>query len=170
MRVAGTGPNLTRRRERYRSQYLSQAPSGADVPLSGRIRLSPRAKDGRRQRARRLPTRERGTAPARWRLEVVDLNPYRAGAARAGAGLRRRHEGMGAERRLHSRHTSRGRGVCQECRARLQDELADVKLAAAERWAAAVNAGRHFGTWRFAMARSVTRIHKSGLLSLFSSC
>ena len=40
------------------------------------------------------------------------------------------------------------------------DELADIKAAAAERWAAAVNADRKFGAWRFAMARSVPAVRE----------
>jgi len=35
------------------------------------------------------------------------------------------------------------------------DELADVKEAAAKRWVAAVNAAGMYGTWSFAMARSI---------------
>lgn len=38
------------------------------------------------------------------------------------------------------------------------DELAEVKAAAAERWAAAVTADAHFGQWRYAMARSVAQV------------
>lgn len=38
------------------------------------------------------------------------------------------------------------------------DELADVKKAAAERWAAAVNADGRYGEWKFAMARSVADV------------
>lgn len=40
------------------------------------------------------------------------------------------------------------------------DELAEVKTAAAERWVAAVNADRQFGTWRFAMARSIPQVRE----------
>jgi type III restriction enzyme len=40
------------------------------------------------------------------------------------------------------------------------DELADVKTAAAERWLAAVNADRQFGTWRIAMARSIPQVRE----------
>ena len=40
------------------------------------------------------------------------------------------------------------------------DELADVKSAAADRWVAAVNADRRFGTWRFTMARSVGAVRE----------
>ncbi|MDP9323976.1 MAG: type III restriction endonuclease subunit R, partial [Acidobacteriota bacterium] len=40
------------------------------------------------------------------------------------------------------------------------DELADVKAAAADRWVAAVNADRRFGTWRFTMARSVGAVRE----------
>lgn len=38
------------------------------------------------------------------------------------------------------------------------DELADVKRAAAERWATAVNADGQLGAWRFAMARSIPQV------------
>jgi hypothetical protein len=38
------------------------------------------------------------------------------------------------------------------------DELAEIKGAAAQRWVAAVNADGQFGTWRFAMARSVAAV------------
>lgn len=40
------------------------------------------------------------------------------------------------------------------------DELADVKSAAAQRWVASVNADRQFGTWRYAMARSVPQVRE----------
>lgn len=40
------------------------------------------------------------------------------------------------------------------------DDRADVKKAAAERWAAAVNADGQFGTWRFAMARSIPQVRE----------
>lgn len=40
------------------------------------------------------------------------------------------------------------------------DELADVKAAAAERWVSAVNADGQFGSWRFAMARSVGAVRE----------
>jgi len=38
------------------------------------------------------------------------------------------------------------------------DPLAEVKAAAAHRWVSAVNASRRFGTWSFAMARSVSDV------------
>lgn len=38
------------------------------------------------------------------------------------------------------------------------DPLADVKLAAAERWCAAVNADQRYGCWRYAMVRSVGEV------------
>jgi type III restriction enzyme len=40
------------------------------------------------------------------------------------------------------------------------DDRANIKAAAAERWAAAVNADGHFGTWRFAMARSIPAVRE----------
>jgi type III restriction enzyme len=40
------------------------------------------------------------------------------------------------------------------------DDLAEVKAAAAERWIAAVNADGQFGTWRYAMARSVPQVRE----------
>ena len=40
------------------------------------------------------------------------------------------------------------------------DELAEVKAAAADRWVAAVNADRRFGTWRFTMPRSVGAVRE----------
>ena len=38
------------------------------------------------------------------------------------------------------------------------DELADVKAQAAQRWVAAVNATKSYGTWRFVMARSLSAV------------
>lgn len=38
------------------------------------------------------------------------------------------------------------------------DDKADAKRQAAERWVAAVNASRSFGTWKFAMARSMAEV------------
>ena len=38
------------------------------------------------------------------------------------------------------------------------DELAEVKAVAAQRWVAAVNADGQFGTWSYAMARSVPQV------------
>jgi type III restriction enzyme len=40
------------------------------------------------------------------------------------------------------------------------DPLADVKKAAAERWVAAVNADSRFGTWQFALARSIEQVRQ----------
>jgi hypothetical protein len=40
------------------------------------------------------------------------------------------------------------------------DELAEIKTAAAERWAAAVNADGQFGQWRYAMARSIPQVRE----------
>jgi type III restriction enzyme len=38
------------------------------------------------------------------------------------------------------------------------DPVADIKNAAAERWVAAVNADGTYGSWLFAMARSVPQV------------
>jgi hypothetical protein len=40
------------------------------------------------------------------------------------------------------------------------DEVAEIKAAAAARWVAAVNADARFGSWRFAMARSVGAVRE----------
>lgn len=41
------------------------------------------------------------------------------------------------------------------------DDLAEIKAAAAERWAAAVNADSKFGRWRYVMARSVPQVREA---------
>jgi type III restriction enzyme len=38
------------------------------------------------------------------------------------------------------------------------DPRLDIKKAAAERWVAAVNADGRYGTWQFAMARSMEQV------------
>ena len=38
------------------------------------------------------------------------------------------------------------------------DDLAEVKAQAAQRWVAAVNAAKCFGTWRFVMARTLSAV------------
>jgi type III restriction enzyme len=41
------------------------------------------------------------------------------------------------------------------------DPRLDVKRAAAERWVAAVNADGRFGTWDFALARSMEQVREA---------